>query len=221
MEILECIKTRRSVRAFTSRCIPKNIMKKILQAASNCPSYTNTQPWEVMVVSGKKKDELREMLANLAEEKAPTKADIPKSKEWPAALEERAREHGARRLNTLGMARDDAAGRERLGLMNFEFYGAPCAVFLFIDGSLGEWSIYDVGLFTQNLILAAHSFGVESCLQASVAGYAKEIKAFFGIKENSKKLVICISMGYADDKAILNTYKSSKQKPDAFTRWFD
>jgi nitroreductase len=221
MEILKCIKTRHSVRAFTSKRIPKSVMKKILQAASNSPSFTNTQPWEVAVVSGKKREELKEMLLNLANEKAPTKSDIPKPNEWPAGLDERAREHGARRLSTLGMARDDAAGRERLGLMNFEFYGAPCAVFLFIDGSLGEWSIYDVGLFTQNLILAAHSFGVESCLQFSVTGYAREIKSFFGIAESSKKLVICISMGYADHKAILNTYKSSKQKPDAFTRWYD
>jgi nitroreductase len=77
--------------------------------------------------------------------------------------------------------------------MNFEFYGAPCAVFLFIDGSLGEWSIYDMGLFTQNLILAAHSLGVGSCLQASVTNYALEIKKFLDIAEG-KKLVICISI---------------------------
>ena len=56
MEILKCIKTRHSVRAFTSKRIPKSVMKRILQAASNCSSYTNTQPWEVAVVSGKKKD---------------------------------------------------------------------------------------------------------------------------------------------------------------------
>ncbi len=221
MEILECIKTRHSIRAFTSKRIPKGVMKRILQTASNCPSYTNTQPWEVVVVSGKKRDELKEMLLNRAQAKAPAKSDIPKPKGWPAGLDERAREHGARRLSTLGIARDDTAGRERLSLMNLEFYGAPCAVFLFIDASLGEYSIYDVGLFTQNLILAAHSFDIESCLQASLTDYAQEIKKFLGIEESSRKLVICISMGYADSKAVLNAYKSTKQKPDAFTRWYD
>ena len=130
------------------------------------------------------------------------------------------REHGARRLSTLGLARDDAEGREKLRLMNFEFYGAPCAVFLFTDGSLGEWSIYDMGLFTQNLILAAHSIGVESCLQASVTNFAPEIKKFLGLAE-SKKLVICISLGYPDENAVLNTYRSIKQKPDEFTRWYE
>jgi nitroreductase len=174
--------------------------------------------WEVLVVSGKKKSELSRKLLELVRAKAPANPDIPRPKGWPAALEERSRAHGARRLDTLGVARDEEEGREKLSLMNFEFYGAPCAVFLFIDGSLGEWSIFDMGLFSQNLILAAHSLGVGSCLQASVPNYALEIKRFFGIAE-SKKLVICISMGYQDKKAKLNTYRSIKQKADDFTRW--
>jgi len=220
MEILEGIKTRQSIRGFKPNPITRDVMEKILQAVSNSPSYTDTQPWEVAVVSGKKKNELGRELLKLARAKAPTSPDLPIPKGWPSALEERSREHGARRLSTLGVARDDEEGREKLRLMNFEFYGAPCAVFLFIDGSLGEWSIFDMGLFAQNLILAAHSLGVESCLQASVTNYALEIKKFLGIVE-SKKLVICISMGYPDEKAKLNTYRSFKQKPDEFTRWYE
>ncbi len=220
MEILEGIKTRQSIRAFKSNLITRDVMEKILQAASNSPSYTNTQPWEVVVVSGKKKNELSRKLLELAKTKAPASRDLPMPKAWPPAMEERSREHGARRLSTLGVARDDEEGRERLRLMNFEFYGAPCAVFLFMDGSLGEWSIFDMGLFAQNLILAAHSLGVESCLQASVTNYAMEIKKSLGIEE-SKKLVICIALGHPDEKAKLNTYRSLKQKPDEFTRWYE
>ena len=220
MEILEGIKTRRSIRGFKPNPITREVMEKILQAASSSPSYTNTQPWEVVVVSGRKKDELSRKLLELVRVKAPTSPDLPRPKGWPKVLEERSREHGARRLSTLGVARDDEEGREKLSLMNFEFYGAPCAVFLFIDGSLGEWSIFDMGLFTQNLILAAHSLGVGSCLQASVPNYALEIKQFLGIAK-SKKLVICISLGYPDEKARLNTYRSLKQKPNEFTKWYE
>jgi len=209
---------RQSIRAFKPNPINRDAMKKIMEAVSNSPSYSNTQPWEAVVVSGKKKDELSRKLLELVRTKASTSPDLPRPKGWPNALEERSREHGARRLSTLGVARDNEEGREKLSLMNFEFYGAPCAVFLFIDGSLGEWSIFDMGLFTQNLILAAHSLGVGSCLQASVTNYALEIKQILGIAE-SKKLVICISMGYKDEKAKLNTYRSIKQKPDEFTRW--
>ena len=220
MEILEGIKTRQSIRAFKPNPITQDVMKKILESASASPSYTNTQPWEVVVVSGKRKNELSRKLLELARAKASTNPDLPMPKGWPAALEQRSREHGVRRLSTLGIARDDEAGREKLRLMNFEFYGAPCAVFLFIDGTLGEWSIFDMGIFAQTLILAAHALGVESCLQASVTNYAPEIKKFLGITGN-KKLVICISLGYLDETAKLNTYRSLRQKSDEFTRWYE
>jgi nitroreductase len=220
METLEGIKTRHSIRGFKPTPIPKDVVKKILQAVSNTSSYTNTQPWEVVIVSGKKKDELSRVIFELAKAKAPTHPDLPIPKSWPGEHDKRVHEHGARRLAALGIDRGDEEGRERLRLMNFEFYGAPCAVFLFMDGSLGEWSIFDMGLFAQSLLLAAHSLGVESVLQASVTNYAPEIKKFLGVAE-SKKLVIGISMGYPDHDAKLNTYRSVKQKAEEFTRWYE
>jgi nitroreductase len=217
---LEIITTRQSYRAFKSDPIPGEIMHKILLAASNSPSYTNTQPWEVAVVTGQKKDELSEKLIKLVKANAPTSPDVPAPVNWPPEMSKLQQEHGARRLNILGVERGDKEGREKLKLMNFEFYGAPCAVFLFMDGTLGEWSVFDMGLFTQNLILAAHSLGVESCIQASVTDYAKEIKSVLNIAED-KKLLACISMGYPDLDAKLNTYRSLKKKPEEFVLWYE
>jgi len=219
MELLEGIETRRSFRGFKSTPIPGEIMNKILKAVSNSPSYTNTQPWEVAVVSGKKKDELSKIIFELARAKAPTNPDLPMPQGWPPELEARSREHGARRLKALGIEREDEQKREELRLMNFEFYGAPCVLFLFTERTLGSWSVFDMGLFAQNLILAAHSFGLGSCLQASVTNYADAIRQFLGIPE-TKQLVIGISIGYPDMEAKLNTYRSVKQSPDDFVRWY-
>ena len=219
MELLDAIEARRSIRGFKSAPIPEEILGRIIEAASKSPSYTNTQPWEVAVVSGKKKEELSSRLYELAKAKAATNPDLPMPKDWPAELEKRAGEHGARRLKILGVAREDDEGRERLRLMNFEFYGAPCAIFLFTDRTLGPWSIYDMGLFSQSLILAAHSLGLGSCLQASVTNYAVAIREFLGIPE-TKQLIICISIGYTDDEAKLNAYRSVKLSPDDFVTWY-
>lgn len=220
MEILAGIETRQSIRAFKPTPIPRDVLKNILKAASCSPSYTNTQPWEVAMVSGQKRNELTELLLKLAREKAPGNTDIPRPAAWPAEIDARSREHGARRLAALGVARDDEQGREKLRLGNFEFYGAPSAAFLFMDGSLGGWSIFDMGLFAQNLLLAAHAFGIGTCLQASVTSYASEIKKFLGLEE-SKKLIIGIAMGYPDEKAPLNSYRSVKRNPEGFTLWHE
>ena len=62
MELLQGIETRMSTRAFKSTPIPRATIEKILRAASKSPSYANTQPWEVVVVSGKKRDELSKVI---------------------------------------------------------------------------------------------------------------------------------------------------------------
>lgn len=219
MELLEGIETRRSIRGFKPTPIPEETMGKILKAASNSPSYTNTQPWEVVVVSGKKKEELSKILYELASAKVATSPDLPIPTSWPPEMEKRSGEHGARRLRALGVEREDEQKREELRLMNYKFYGAPCVLFLFMDSSLGSWSIFDMGLFAQNLILAAHSFGVESCLQASVTNYADTIREFLGVPE-VKKLVIGVSIGYPDMEAKLNTYRSIKISSEEFVRWY-
>ena len=77
MELLDGIETRRSIRGFKPTPIPEEIVGKILKAVSNSPSYTNTQPWEVVMVSGKKKDELSKILYELASAKAATNPDLP------------------------------------------------------------------------------------------------------------------------------------------------
>ena len=112
MEIIDGIKTRQSIRAFKRKPIARGVMQKILQAVSNSPSYTNTQPWEVVVVSGKKKDELGLKLLELARTRAPTSPDLPRPKGWPKGMEERSKEHGARRLSRLGVARDEGGKRK-------------------------------------------------------------------------------------------------------------
>ena len=55
MELFEGIKKRQSIRGFLTKAILKKDMEQILEAAGNSPSYTNTQPWEIAVVSGAKK----------------------------------------------------------------------------------------------------------------------------------------------------------------------
>jgi nitroreductase len=220
MNLYEGIKKRQSIRGFLSKNILKEDIEEILEVAGNSPSYTNTQPWDIVLVSGAKKNKLSEKLLELATSESPTNPDIPFPINWPSEMEKRTREHGARRLKTLGIAREDKVERKKFNLMNYEFYGAPCAVFLFMDSNLSDWSLFDMGLFTQNFILAAYSKGIGSCIQASVTGYAEEIKKFLDI-EKEKKLVVCISLGYPDFSVKLNSYCSIKKNLDEYFYWYE
>ena len=220
MEAMENIKSRQSYRAFKPDPIPREVMQEIIEAAGNSPTYMSTQPWEMAVVTGSKRDQLSEKLLELAKASAPISPDVPPPLDWPAELDQRKHEHGARRLKTIGVERGDEEGREALRLLNFEFYGAPCVIFLYMDGSLKEWSVFDMGLFTQTLLLAAHARGIGSVIQASVTHYATEIKDFLNIP-GDKKLLVSIPMGYPAPDAVLNTYRSLKKKPEEFVSWHE
>lgn len=219
MELIEGITTRKSTRAFQSKPIPKKLLEKIITLARQSPSYTNTQPWEVAVVTGKKRDELSRILYELARANAKTNPDVTKPAQWPRELEARRNEHAEKRFRVLGIDQGDKDRRREQRLANFQFYGAPCIIFLYQDRSLSPYSLFDLGMFAQTLMLAAHSFGLGTCAQASIVDYPDAIRKFLKIPE-SKRIVLGIAIGYPDPNAKINTYRSDRAELEEFTRWF-
>ena len=60
----EAITSRRSIRAFLDKPVPRDMVEDILNVAARAPSGTNTQPWKVHVVGGALRKELsRRILA--------------------------------------------------------------------------------------------------------------------------------------------------------------
>jgi nitroreductase len=220
MELLQGIETRRSYRAFKPNLIPKEIIEKILEAGRRSPSCSNSQPWEVVVVTGDKKNELSGILCEMAEADVTPNPDFSLPEVWPAELDKRVKEHGAKRYKVLGVEREDVQSRKMFRLLNFKFYGAPCVMFLFLNKGLTSYSVFDMGLFAQTLILAAHSFEVGSCIQAVLSNYPDAIRKFLGISAN-KIMMLGISMGYPDMQGVINKYESSRVSTDCFVQWCD
>jgi nitroreductase len=54
----DLVRSRNSVRAFTSQPVPRELISEILAIASRAPSGTNTQPWQVYVLQGASRDAL-------------------------------------------------------------------------------------------------------------------------------------------------------------------
>lgn len=53
-ELLSWLRTRRSVRAFRAEPIAREVLERVLQAATTAPSSTNRQPWRFAVVTSAK-----------------------------------------------------------------------------------------------------------------------------------------------------------------------
>jgi len=220
MDAIECIRTRKSIRKFKSDLVPEDILTDIINTAQRSPSYKNSQPWEVVIVSGRKKEELSDMLVRFLEEGRKPEPDIPEAVSWPEKIAERINALMKERGALLGVDLNSPEVKKKSRAANFRFYGAPHGIFIYQDAALNEWSIFDAGLFAQSLMLAAHAQGLGAVPQGFLLDYSSEIKKFLGIP-GSKRLVLGISIGYPDTENIINTFSTTRVETEKILRWVE
>jgi nitroreductase len=85
-ELLALLKTRRSVRAFTSDPVPDDLIDKIIEAARWAPSGANSRPWEFVVIRNQEtKDRLAAIVRDQAELGHKAELTRPPELRWPSA----------------------------------------------------------------------------------------------------------------------------------------
>ncbi len=209
METLKCIKERMSIRKFKKEEVPTELLEKVIDAARHSPSYKNSQPWNVIVLSGQKKKELSDMLVELYESGAAPTPDLPAPESWPPPEEKRISDLFRKRKEATGidLSAPDIVAKTKKA--NFQFYGAPHAMYLYQHSSLSSWSLFDIGLFAQTLMLAAHDLGLGTVPQAFATDYAAQTKEFLGIPSDMR-LVLGISIGWPDMESPVNSMKTDR-----------
>jgi len=220
MDALECIRTRKSIRAFKPEAVPREILAEVIDDAGWSPSYKNSQPWEVAVLSGAKKEALSAHIIDLFENgEAPT-PDIAAPTSWPGPEQTRIDHLYASRAEATGL---DLAAPEmvrKAKKANFSFYRAPHGIYLFQESSLTPWSLFDLGLFAQSLMLSAHARGLGTVPQAFATDYAKQVKQFLSIPE-TKRLVLGISIGYPNLDSPVNALHTERVGAEEVTTWYE
>ncbi len=221
MELTAAIRGRRSIRKFEPRNVPKEVITDILETARWSPSWGNTQPWSLYVLTGKTLQKFKEMNLLQSMTGAPVASDVPMLERWPDAMKARYGQLGKVVLSAQGIARDDKAGRERYYAGMVTAFDAPCLILACISrDNLVEYQMLDIGLIAQTVCLAAHDKGLGTCLLASTARFPAEIRKIAAIPDD-KKIVVGIAMGYPDTSFALNQFQRERANLDEFVFWLD
>jgi nitroreductase len=219
--------SRYSNRAFTAKPIEREL-QNLLQVAARAPSGTNTQPWKVYVLQGAKKDALVSQVcaAHDALAAAPSLAGQYKEaydyypEKWVSPYIDRRRECGFGLYGVLGLGKGDKAGMHAQHQQNFKFFGAPVGLMFTMDKVMGRGSLVDYGMFLQNIMLAARARGLHTCPQAAWNGFGKLVMPHIGAQDN--EMLICgMSLGYADEGALVNTFATTRVDAQDFTTWLE
>ena len=220
MEVTEAIRNRKSTRAFLDKPVPDEVITTVLECARWAPSGVNSQPWQVAVVTGETKRQLGNALA-----KQRANGETPRQdyNYYPTQIEEpyiaRKRACGHALYNALGIKRNDIEKRKAQWMKNYHGFGSPVALLFFIDAILEKGSWVDMGMFIQNVMLAARGFGLETCPQAALAEYPDVIRNILNIAD-SKKLICGMALGYADYDDPSYQYRTEREPVENFTQWY-
>lgn len=170
MDVLEAIKTRRSISKFKLDEPPKELIEKILDAGTWAPTHHLTEPWKFFVLTGKAREKLGEAMAQaLAEEL--TDLDSQESK---VKLDSE-RQRPLRAPVIIAVA---ASPKQDPNVVELEEIVATASAM-------------------QNMLLAAHALGLGAILRTGKAAYRKKVKEFFGLSDK-EYLLGFIYLGYPD-----------------------
>lgn len=215
VNVTDAVNARKSVRAFLPDPVADAVIAQLLTTASRAPSGGNVQPWRIYVVNGTSMARFRAFLADRPIE--PAAYDI-----YPSPLHEPYRSSrfkvGEDMYATLGIDRDDKAGRLVQFAKNLDFFGAPAAIFCFVDRIMGppQWS--DLGMFLQTFMLLAQEAGLDTCPQEAWAVYESAVTEFVGAPQEQR--IFCgVAIGRADPAASINALTTDREPLDVFARF--
>jgi nitroreductase len=221
--VLEDLLTaRHSCRAFLDDPVHRATIERLLQLAQRSASWSNLQPWEVIVTSGEGTERFRRALREHAQERAgaPMDSDFPRPNRYEGVYLERRRECGWRLYNAVGVARGDRAASARQAMRNFDLFGAPHAAIITTAASQGVYGALDCGVYVGNFLLAAQSLGLAAVAQAALARYGSFVRGHFSIPDD-RKVLLGISFGYPDAGHPANSYRTSRADLSGVVRWAD
>ena len=200
MDVYEAVAGRRAVRGFTDQPVSREAIERVLDAAAWSPSGSNIQPWHIYLVTGSKLAELKKLAVERVAAGDPW--DEPQYQMYPPELKspygERRAAFGKERYAALGVAREDWEARQRAAIANWDCFGAPAALFCYIDRDMGPAQWADLGMYLQSVMVLLRAEGLDSCPQMAWAKVHETVKDVLSPPDDL--MLFCgMSIGYEDD----------------------
>lgn len=217
MDLFTAMQQRQSSRTFLDHPVARKDIEEIFEYAGLAPSAINMQPWEYVVTYGEEKDRLVRRLLKARKERQVSCG--------PGAAEPLPEEYIDRSRKAAQLMKPAV---EQLGVPfndfveegSCSFYGAPIAIIVIMDRRFPSVRCLDVGLSVSYLLLAAEAKGLATCPIGLITAYGAEIADVLSIPEE-KEVLLGIALGYADNAAPLNRFRTDRVETRDILRWYE
>ncbi len=177
---LKTIYKRRAVRKYKDKPVERNLIEQVIDAGRMAPSAINMQPWKFYVLT----------------DKALIKSF---SKEIGSAAAKGMIKSGVKNIVKTAISGFRLAhGLDFLKEKDAVFHGAPVVIFITAPKD-NEWASLDIGMCSQNMMLAAKSLGLDTC-PIGMAKYVEGTESYSKLKiPKSEQVHLAIVLGYGNE----------------------
>lgn len=167
-QVIEVIKTRRSVRSMKKEEPPRELIEQVLEAGTWAPNHHMTEPWRFVVISGDERHKLGEAMESALRETM--KGDAQPRREEMLRTE---RERVLSAPVIIALISSPSSG-ERI---------------------IQQEEVIAAGAALQNMLLAAHALGLGAMIRTGRHSYLQPVRSYLDLKEN-ESLVGLVYLGY-------------------------
>lgn len=205
MDFKDVLSREHATRKFTDQRVSEKTVRKVIEEAQRTPSLLNSQPWRIYVAEG----EVAKAIRKEHEEK--TLANEEPHEEFDSLLNVEWDTFPSKNMATMSETLDYFLRGEAddFDQAQLKLFNAPVIVFLTIPKQSPAWSIFDLGGFSQTLMLSANNRGLSTMPTHAFVKYPEVIRKYLDIPED-ETIGIGIGLGYPNKKATINDYKSKR-----------
>lgn len=220
MDAIDAIKTRISTRAFLDTPISQAEVEEILDIARFSPSSSNLQPWGTVVLAGDSRKAATDLALNTLMKNPAGEADeFPVYPEnLPQKYQDRRAGVGKAMYELMGIERQDEAARQAWAVDNFNFYGAPVAIFFTIDRVHGRNQWASLGMFMQTVCLVAHAKGYGTCMQEIWAMVRNSLHSHLQL-DDKEVIYAGLALGHPDKSKAVNNLRTEREAVSGFSQF--
>jgi nitroreductase len=218
MDIIETIRSRKSIRGYKPDPVAKEVLESILNIATRAPSSINTQPWKIDVVTGEVMEKIQQGNVEAMKSGRPPNFDVPFDT-YEGIYKKRQVGLVVELFRLMEISREDNEKRTAWAERGYRIFDAPAAFILSVDKSLNSVRAYsDLGGLAQTICLAAMHYGLGTCINGQGILYSDVVRKFVDIPVN-RLIFLCIAIGYPDWDFPANQINTERESLDNNTSW--
>jgi nitroreductase len=134
--VIDAINKRRSIRAYETKPVPRDLVNVVIAAGNEAPSAMNSQPWRFVVVE------------DSAAKRKLLSAALPQARKITELVKD------------VDPERYESIKKRYAELPDPVYYSAPTVIFVIGNG---RYKDHSCPLACENMMLAAYSLGLGSC----------------------------------------------------------